>query len=34
MYKNQKQSPSRMYKIKKLYRRAGNYDILETMAFG
>ena len=34
MYKNQKQAPSRMCKIKVFYRKAGNYDILETMAPG
>ena len=39
MYKKQKQynnveAPSKMCKIKVFYRRAGNYDILETMAFG
>ena len=37
MYKKQKQynnvTPSRMCKIKVFYRRAGNYDILETMAY-
>ena len=38
MYKKSKQSnnvaPSRMCKIKVFYRKAGNYDILETMAPG
>ena len=39
MYKKSKQNnnvvaPSKMCKIKVFYRKSGNYNILETMAFG